>query len=74
MGVACAGEVGCCTPAMVLPMKTGIMLWTIYLPTDTGAPTFMPKGICSKDSACAATQGSPVDGLKAQMRVCKAKG
>ena len=32
---------------MVLPIKTGIMLWAMYLPTDTGAPIFMPKGICS---------------------------
>ena len=38
----------CVTPAIVLPMKTGIMLWAMYLPMDTGAPTLMPKGICSK--------------------------
>ena len=29
---------------MVLPIATGIMLWTMYLPTDTGAPSLMPKG------------------------------
>ncbi len=33
---------------MVLPMATGIMLWTMYLPTDTGAPSLMPKGTCRR--------------------------
>ena len=35
---------------MVLPMATGIMLCTIYLPTETGAPSFMPKGTCKVES------------------------
>ena len=33
---------------MVLPIATGIMLWTMYLPTDTGAPSLMPKGTCGR--------------------------
>ena len=36
------------TPAMVLPMATGIMFRQMYWPTETGAPFFMPKGTCRR--------------------------
>ena len=45
-------------PAMVLPMATGIMLWTTYVPTDTGAPSLMLKGTCSARQAYLALKRS----------------
>ncbi len=33
-------------PEMVFPIATGIMLRTMYWPTETGAPFNMPKGTC----------------------------
>ena len=41
---------------MVLPMATGIMLCTMYLPTETGAPNVMPKGTCAVESLNVVTQ------------------